>query len=378
MNGFSTAISGVGSAVGRYFSVVSFIPSLLLTGFIFALIESGAWSESSSLDWARAGNAFTHLGNLALLILISIALGVVVHPIQFALVQFFEGYWGTSSWTQRARVARMMHHRDKYESYLLDSRLEARDRLRKKDRAAIQAATEASRLANESDQAEYARKLNEALQANEAALLDPEERLSRLSIADEITRLTAGYPPPKLVGMHLEYDNIMPTRLGNALRKYERQAGSQYGLDAVSVIQHISFVAPAERLAYVGDQRQMMDLSVRMSATSVIATLIAVTALWRHGPWLLLALVPYGVAYLSYRGAVIVAHEYGAAVAAMIDLDRFTLYDSLRLPRPKNTAAERRMNAKLMKLLTHKDPEIVLRYAHPDAQASADGQPAAP
>jgi hypothetical protein len=379
MNGFAAAISGVGSAIGRYFGIVSFIPSLLLTGFIFALIESGAWNESSSLDWARAGNAFTHLGNLALLILISIALGVVVHPIQFALVQFFEGYWGTRRWAQRARVVRMRHHRDKYESYLLDFRLGARDKLKSKDLAAIQAAGEARRAARNADQVDYARKLEEALQSDKAAaLLGAAERLSRLSIADEITRLAAGYPPPNRVGRHLEYDNIMPTRLGNALRKYERQAGSQYGLDAVSVIQHISFVAPAERLAYVGDQRQLMDLSVRMSATSIVATLIAVSALWQHGAWLLLALVPYGVAYLSYRGAVVVAHEYGAAVAAMIDLDRFALYDALRLPRPSNTTVERRMNAKLMKLLTHKDPGMVLHYAHPDAPASADGQPAAP
>src|SRR5262249_44176912 len=146
------------------------------------------------------------------------------------------------------------------------------------------------------------------------------------------------------IGKRREYDDIMPTRLGNALRKYERQAGAPYGLDAVSVIQHIFFVAPAERVGYIDDQRQLMDLSVRMTATSIIAALVAVTALWRHGPWLLLALVPYGVAYLSYRGAVVVAHEYGAAVAAMIDLDRFTLYDSLRLPRPKDTNAERLMN----------------------------------
>jgi len=377
VNGFSAAISGVGSAIGRYFSIVSFIPSLFLTGFIFALLESGAWNDGGSLHWARAGNAFTHLGDLALLVLISIALGVVVHPIQFALVQFFEGYWGARGWAQRARVVRMLHHRDKYEAYLTDRRLDDRDKLKSNDQAAIQADEEAKRAAKKADYTEYARKLEAARQADKASLLEPEERLRQLSIAEETTRLAGGYPSPNRVGRHLEYDNIMPTRLGNALRKYERQAGSQYGLDAVSVIEHLSFVAPTERLAYVGDQRQMMDLSVRMSATSIIATLITVTALWRHGPWLLLALVPYAVAYLSYRGAVVMAHEYGAAVAALIDLDRFTLYDALRLARPKNTTAERRMNVKLMQLLTHKDPEMVLNYEYRDAQAGGSGQPTA-
>jgi hypothetical protein len=375
MNGFSSAISGVGSAVGRYFSTVSFIPSLLLTGFIFALIESGAWTEGSTLDWAKAGDAFTRLGNLAVLILISIALGVVVHPIQFALVQFFEGYWGTSGWAQRARVARMLHHRARYASYLDDPRLKRRNELMRKDQEAIDAAEDAIAAVGSADEAEAARKRDEA---EACAKLAPEVRLSRLSIAAELTRLAAGYPLPNMVGKRREYDDIMPTRLGNALRKYERQAGAQYGLDAVSVIQHISFVAPAERLAYIDDQQQLLDLSVRMTATSIVATVIAITALWRHGPWLLLALVPYGVAYLSYRGAVVVAHDYGAALAAMIDLDRFALYDALRLPRPKNTAAERRKNAKLMRLLTHKNPEIVLRYTYPDAPAVTEKQPTAP
>jgi hypothetical protein len=355
VNGFSAAISGVGSAVGRYFSIVSFIPSLLLTGFTFALIECGAWSGNGGLDWVRAGSALTRIGNVAVLILISIALGIVVHPMQFAMVQFFEGYWGTRRWAQRARVVRILHHRDRFRSYFFGPGLDARMALKKVDDAATLAVASTEQPAH----------------------LEPEVRVTYRSIADESRRLAGGYPRPNIVGKHEEYDNIMPTRLGNALKKYERQAGSQYGLDAVSVIQHLSFVAPPERLGYISDQRQLLDLSVRMSATSIVATLIAIAALWRHGPWLLLALAPYGVAYLSYRGAVVVAHEYGAAVAAMIDLDRFALYDSLRLPRPHDTAAERRMNAKLMKLLTQ-DPNIVLRYEYPETAGSTGGQSTAP
>jgi hypothetical protein len=367
MNGFSAAISGVGSAIGRYFSVVSFIPSLLLTGFVFALIESGAWSGSGSLDWAKAGSGFTDIGKLALLTLISIALGVAVHPIQFALVQFFEGYWGTAQWAQRARKVRILHHREKYKSFHEGLTLEANKALSDADAAVMQAVKEAS----EATSPEETAKADEA--ADQARLL-PETRVRYLSIADESRRLAAGYPDTNRVGDYVEYDNIMPTRLGNVLRKYERQAGSQYGLDAVSLIQQISFVAPTAHLAYVGDQRQLLDLSVRMCATSIVATLIAISALWWHGAWLLLALVPYGVAYISYRGAVVVAHEYGAAVTAMIDLDRFALYDALRMRRPKNTKAERRRNAKLADLLVEHDREVVLRYKYRDAPGSTGGQ----
>lgn len=114
MNGISSAISGVGSAIGRYFSVVSFIPSLFLTSFTFALIASDAWGGSGQPDWTKAGNAFTHIGNLALLTLASVAIGIAVHPIQFALVQFFEGYWGTAWIAQRARTARISHYNRRY------------------------------------------------------------------------------------------------------------------------------------------------------------------------------------------------------------------------------------------------------------------------
>jgi hypothetical protein len=323
MNGFSAAISGVGDAIGRYFSLVSFIPSLFLAGFTFVLIESGAWTGEP--NWARAGDALTHIGNLALLTLVSIALGVIVHPIQYALVQFFEGYWGTGRLRQRLRIARIRHYRKRWTRQFDDL---------------VFAATVLSDSENPPK---------------------PEAKVELLSLAAENERLLEGYPP--------DDDDMMPTRLGNVLRKYEREAGAQYGLDAIEIIEHVAQVAPAQRVAYVRDQRQLLDLSVRMTATSIFATLIAIAFLWRDGPWLLIALVPYGIAYLSYRGAVVVAHAYGSALSTMIDLDRFALYDYLRLPRPRTTKAERRTNVKLMNLLNH-DAGVVLRYRHPQITSS--------
>ncbi len=331
MNGFSSAIAGVGSAIGRYFSIVSFIPSFLLTGFTFALIQSAAWSGDGTPDWSRAGGAFTHLGDLALLILISIALGVAVHPVQFALVQFFEGYWGAGKLAQRVRVARIIHHSHKMERFLGGRGARADADLEK--------------------------------EAQGKFSLEPEERIKLISQRDEDYRLARGYPAPG------HEDEIMPTRLGNVLRRYERLAGYQYRLDAVRVIRHVAFVAPPGHVEYLNDQRELLDLSVRMCATSIIAVFVAIAFLWHHGPWLAIALIPYGIAYLSYRGAVIVAHEYGAAICAVIDLDRFTLYDYLRLPRPKNTVSERLMNGTLTRLLDH-DPSVSLRY---DYRSTPDG-----
>lgn len=336
MDGFSSAIAGIGSAVGRYFSLVSFIPSFLLAGFTFALIESGAWHGDGTPVWSSAGDAFTHFGDLATLIVISLAIGIVVHPVQFALVQFFEGYWGAGKLVQRVRVARILHHRRRFRRLRFGPGAQAGAVLARKDRGGLD--------------------------------LNDVELISR---RDEHYRLARSYP----VADH--EDQIMPTRLGNVLRRYERLAGYQYELDAVKVIRHISFAAPKEHVDYVNDQRELLDLSVRMCATSIIATFVAVAFLWHHGPWLGIALIPYGIAYLSYRGAVVVAHEYGSAVCTLIDLDRFALYDSLRLPRPENSRKERLMNEKLTRLLDH-DPSVNLRYQYRDAPSDPSQQAKTP
>jgi hypothetical protein len=192
--------------------------------------------------------------------------------------------------------------------------------------------------------------------------LEPAVKIPLLSKRDESHRLAGGYPE--------EDDDIMPTRLGNVLRRYERLAGYQYKLDAVRVVRHIAFVAPRPHVDYLNDQRQLLDLSVRMCATSIVAVFVAIAFLWHHGPWLMIALVPYAIAYLSYRGAVVVAHEYGDAICTLIDLDRFALYDYLRMPRPENAEAEQCMNVKLMEFIGRHNPNVALSYDHSNAQQS--------
>jgi hypothetical protein len=329
VNGFSAAVSSASRAIGRYFSIVSFIPSFFLTSFVLALTESGAWA-SGSLDWTRSGKSFTNLETLALLVLISMAFGIAVHPIQFAVVQFFEGHWGASRLAKRARIARILHH---YNQLTL--------------------------LNKSSGEADLAIQKAEDTKTR----LKPTDKIQLLSIRDEGERLAAEYPEEK--------DDLMPTRLGNVLRRYERLAGSQYGLDAVDILPLVALVAHKERVEYLSDQRETLDLSVRMCATSLLAAVIAVAALWRHGPWFLLALLPYGIAYLSYRGAVVVAHEYGSAMSTIIDLDRFELYKQLRIPMPASTSAEQATNERLMELLRH-NPNADLRYSHPFATTGGD------
>ena len=316
-------------SIGRYFSLVSFIPSALLVAYVFVLLSSGVPYRPP--DPASVVHAVSHvsLADVVALIILSVGLGLVLHPLQFALVQFLEGYWGTGSVAQRARSARMWRHWQ---------RLVA---LRKQS-------------------SDYEHQLKQ-LPDDE----NPRERIAIVSRSTEADRLSSDQPE--------EPDLIMPTRLGNVLRYYESAAGAPYNLDAVQVMPYLARVASAEDMDYVNDQRSTLDLAVRLSLVSTIAFFFSLSLLWRYGLWLLIAVVPYALAFLSYRGAVVAADAYGQAFAVVIALNRFALYERMHLRLPTNMTEERNRNEVLGRILAFSDNESP-HYQHPRAGPSADAQ----
>lgn len=314
VSGVADVSTSAAQAIGRYFSVVSFIPAALYISFVYLLVASGSWQHSP--DWAHAINSLLHIGitGVGLLLFAGIALGIVLHPMQFAIVQFFEGYWGTSPMAQAIRALRIRRYQ---------------------------------RL--------YVDLSHEHVNANKAllkfSLMDIDLRRPHVSMADETLRLMDNFPD--------SIDKVMPTRLGNMLRRYESQAGTQYGLEALQVVPHLVLTAPDQHVAYVNDQRSQLDLAVRMSFMSIIACATALLFLWPDGLWVLVAAIPYGMAYLSYRGAIVAAGHYGSAFDTLINLDRFSMYEQMGLELPTGTSQERMINKKLMLLLKYDDSQLL-------------------
>src|SRR5690349_3118078 len=89
----SNPVSTFTATIGRYFTVTSVVPSLILVAFITVLARSGAWNHEP--DFGAGVQALTQagLGGAFTLIIAALALGAILHPLQFALVQFLEGYW---------------------------------------------------------------------------------------------------------------------------------------------------------------------------------------------------------------------------------------------------------------------------------------------
>jgi hypothetical protein len=330
--GIIDAGTGVANSIGRYFSVVSFIPSSLYVLFVYLLVASGSWHHPP--DWNHAFVSLGHLGvdGIALLTFLGVGLGIFIHPIQFAIVQFFEGYWGTRSIPQAIRHQRIVHYQ---------------------------------RLCQRLNQEIIS--IRERFDAWEKAGLNTKlsPRAPVRSKLDEADRVRDMFPA--------NLDEVMPTRLGNVLRRAESQAGSQYGINALQAVPHLLLIAPANHIDYVNDQRSQLDLAVRMTFISVVAAATAIIFLWPYGAWVLIALIPYGLAYLSYRGSIVAAGHYGSALETLINLNRFGLYEQLHMQLPASTEKEQEANVELRDLLGY-EPDTTIDYEHP---ATADKSEAA-
>lgn len=317
------ASSGVAQAIGRYFSVVSFVPSSIYVAFVYILITSGSWQHSPV--WSSAFSSLERIGfgGIAVLTTFSIALGMLIHPAQFAIVQFFEGYWGNTRLAQSIRSQRIRRYQ-----------------------AFCRSLNEHQRIA-----------IEEVQSLKDSGAKDALARTPALSRLGEAQRVRETFPRA--------LDHVMPTRLGNVLRRAEAQAGSQYSLDALQAVPHLMLTAPVTHADYVNDQRSQLDLAVRMTFMSGLASATALLFLWHRHLWIFVAVIPYVIAYLSYRGSVIAAGHYAAALDVLINVDRFELYKQLHLRLPDGTAQERETNKKLMDLLSY-NPEVTVQYQHPD------------
>ena len=182
------AVTNAGSRIGRYFGLVSALPSAALVVFVYLLVLTGAWTAGP--NWAAAFRALADvdLGTIAALSLLSIVVALVLHPLQFALVQLYEGYWGVSDAGRRAALARST----RYWKHVFSVR-------------------------------QIYHYLNGVLHADADAEDDRSANWRHNAWA--VTAQVDGAFPRRSA-------EFMPTRLGNVLRHYELQAGAPFGLNA--------------------------------------------------------------------------------------------------------------------------------------------------
>lgn len=174
-------------------------------------------------------------------------------------------------------------------------------------------------------------------------------------------------------------DGLLPTRIGNAMRAFERHSNVRWGLDGITIWPRIEALMSAEERELHVDAKINLYVFINsaVGAIAVGVCLIVDTSL--NSPktglssWVF-DLIPFVLAYLLYRAAVGPAAEWGDSVRASIDLHRLEIYEKLGVRSPTSFSDERALADRLNKALLYGHPLLpddLWRDASPEHKGAA-------
>jgi hypothetical protein len=286
--------------IGEYFQLISVVPGSIVVLIPTFLVAGGAPGRRPVLAKALAVAAKSGFAGPLIFALAVIVVGMTLHPLQFATVQFFEGYWGQRPFARAAMFSRARRHLARRQSWTS---------------AAIESSEALNLCWQDHDDGDR----------DDLQLVGIRDNLLRLEIdAQEYGTAADRYP---------DWHRVMPTRLGNTLRRYEDRCGEPYGfgINGPAIVPYLLSMTGDSATESVDDARGDLDLAIRLTISWLIAALTSFVLLLGGGPWLVVPLVCYALAWLSYIGAVKAAEDYGQSLWILIDMHRRLLPGKLRV-----------------------------------------------
>lgn len=141
----------------------------------------------------------------------------------------------------------------------------------------------------------------------------------------------------------LEVDQILPTRLGNAMRAFETYGGTRFGLDSGSLWSELVAVAPKALQDDIDTARAIVDFFVAGFYTSVLAGILAIFAgslSDGHVSALFFGAVYFLIAWGAYEMAVSSCTYWAATNRALVNIGRPALATALGLQLPTSLPEE--------------------------------------
>ncbi|MGD6749155.1 hypothetical protein [Streptomyces sp. BH105] len=266
----------------------------------------------------------TQKGAALLLLSLSLLFGIVFSSLQNALYRILEGYLLWPQWLCTSacnRSLRMKHH---LSSRIRVMRLERRSQLSDEERQEILQLT---------SNPHTARVLRQDRRRNAVQRSLLQERLSRYPIND---------------------DQIAPTRLGNAIRRFEEYGYNRFRLDTQVMWHELTSAAPEQTRRQVGLARTNVDFFVALLVGHIVVSLsaLAACAVPQANTRLLLAtsVALILLCPIWYRSAVSATDEWAASVRALVNVGRKPLAESLGLALPARLEDERTMWSLVVKM----------------------------
>jgi len=163
---------------------------------------------------------------------------------------------------------------------------------------------------------------------------------------------------------------VLPTRLGNAIRTAESYARAErrYGVDAVFFWPRLYPLLPdalRDSLAAArSSMEQLLFIALLSGALAPVTLVLAIALRLPVAVWLPVVVAAPVLASLAYRSAVAVAVSYGELVRSAFDTHRLTLLTSLGYALPTSLDEERQLWQAIGQLLYRRDTDRpdLLRY----------------
>jgi hypothetical protein len=149
-----------------------------------------------------------------------------------------------------------------------------------------------------------------------------------------------------------DIDEVLPTRMGNAIRAFETYAWHQYQMDSQSLWEPLWAVTPQQLRDEYDQARSAVDFCVAMMAVLVLfatTTVVSALTLWfvanqANVPLLTVGLVaPLILARFFYGLAVGACYSWGSSVKGIVEIGRSPLAGALGLTLPPTLNDERVM-----------------------------------
>jgi hypothetical protein len=156
---------------------------------------------------------------------------------------------------------------------------------------------------------------------------------------------------PKLSGLArfpADDEQVTPTRLGNAIRRFEEYGHDRFRLDSQVLWHELNAVVPDQARRQAEDARTTVDFFICLLYGHLLVAASACVALGAGAPvrpWLAVAAIagfPL-LAAIWYRVAVAATDDWAGAVRAMVNLGRQPLATSMGLALPETVDGERAM-----------------------------------
>ncbi|WP_406118077.1 hypothetical protein [Streptomyces sp. NBC_00989] len=301
------------------------LPTALNLGiFFFAIAPSLRRAGPIAELWPA-----TTAGTMLLLLAGSLLLGLVLSALQNPLYRILEGYllWPAAAYTHGC--GRNRRAKADLQDRLMFLRLERRQQAGRSP-LPVAAAADLLRLQANRRISRAARKDRRRTDTQRALL---GEKLARFPIADS---------------------QITPTRLGNAIRRFEEYGHNRYRLDSQVLWNELTGTAPEQVRRQVDLARAGADFFVALlvgHVALIVSAAVALASAHAHKPALLTTIaVVVGLIPLWYRSAVTATDEWAAAVQALVNLGRKPLAEAFGLRLPPTLDAERTMWALVTRL----------------------------